>query len=149
MTMLEKFELDPDTPSDVIGFERYMLGSLLMGALVATAIADDIVDEFGRWTGPAILVLWLALGMLLTLLVSRKRSNAARWALTLGSMAALVPYAVYAQNMFDHFLTGYVSLGQLALLALAIFKLFSPASRAWFHGEAYHHVDADGVIDDD
>lgn len=142
--MFERFETQPGTPAEIESFERFMMGSLLVGGGVASLMYPDMVKEMGTWIASLLVSGWLLGTMGLTIMISRKRSNLARWLFVVESAIALLPYAVYVGIMFDEFPVGHASVIQLGLQAFALYKLFTPPARAWFHGRDYRqHRDPD------
>jgi hypothetical protein len=122
----------PDQPRDVARFERLMLASLAVGAVVAALMMSHVVRHVGRQTG-AILVTALFIGAFaLTLLASRRASQVARWLLAIGTVLAVVPWLAHVPNMIARQPVIYLSLLQFGLQVVAIVYLFTRRSRAWF-----------------
>lgn len=128
----KRFDPLPDQPRDVRRFERLMLASLLVGAVVAVMMATHVMRHVGRETGMLVLVVLFGGAFLLTLRASRRAGRIARWLLAIGTVLALVPWLAHVPNMAARGDVIYLSLLQFGLQVAAICYLFTRRSRAWF-----------------
>lgn len=148
--MLKYFELQPGTPADIVSFERRMMASLVAGLLVGALVSSDLVKEFENpYLGIGLIFALLGAAFLLTLFISRRRSNVARWLLVIATAISVVPWITHIDMLFSLPAVGNISIVPFLLVVAALYKLFRPHARAWFRGERYTHVDADGVPDDE
>jgi hypothetical protein len=124
-------------PWEIVWFERIYLGTLALGA-VQSWIAWPALVKMG---GPVFVVttqlLTFALIGGLTLLISRRRSNIAKWIL-IGLFIAGLP--IFIRHLLDGQLVGgggspVISITQLAAQFVALALLVTPASRNWFKRE--------------
>ena len=131
--MFERFEMQDDTPGDIVRFEQLMLASLALGVVVATAMYDHLIEHLGGLMQAALLMMAIyGASLALMYWISRRRSNVARWLLAAGSVLALLPYLAHVMDMFHTSAVIYVSLLELALQAAAVQRLFTKSARAWF-----------------
>ncbi|MCX7360387.1 MAG: hypothetical protein NTV97_00600 [Alphaproteobacteria bacterium] len=131
--MFERFEMQDDTPRDIVRFEQLMLASLMLGVVVATVMYDHLLQHLGGLT-PVALFMIVLYGASLALMywTSRRRSNLGRWLISIGSVLCILPYLAHVMDMFHTSGVVYVSMLELALQAAAIQRLFTRTSRAWF-----------------
>lgn len=130
--VFQRFDRLPDQPRDVARFERLMLASLAVGAVVAALMMTHVVRHVGRQTSAILLTVLFAGAFVLTLLASRRASQVARWLLAIGTVLALVPWLAHVPNMIARQPVIYLSLLQFGLQVAAIVYLFTRRSRAWF-----------------
>jgi len=131
--MFERFEMQDDTPRDIVRFEQLMLASLALGIVVATVMYDHLLEHLGGLMQVAMFMILLYGASLSAMYwTSRRRSNLGRWLLTIGSVLALLPYLAHVMDMFHTSGVVYVSMLELALQAAAIHRLFTSKSNAWF-----------------
>lgn len=77
-------------------------------------------------------LLILVAALSLVLMVSRKRSNVAKWILVLMILFGLIAYIPNLAVFFEQGIMGFVSAAQLGLQFLGIYYLFEADSRDWF-----------------
>lgn len=131
--MFERFEMQDDTPQDIVRFEQLMLASLALGIVVATVMYDHLLEHLGGLMQVAMFMILLYGASLSAMYwTSRRRSNLGRWLLAIGSVLALLPYLAHVMDMFHTSGVVYVSMLELALQAAAIQRLFTSKSNAWF-----------------
>ena len=118
-------------PAPIIWFERLYLAGLLisafyMGPILRAAGSGSISPLFLI----GIVAFGFGLPLLLTLLVSRRRNNIAKW-LLVGLFGLAVALTVYGQMDSSDWGWSASGLAIWALQAVAIALLFAPSSRAW------------------
>lgn len=119
-------------PREIVLFERIMFGTLLLGVIKSYLSWDQLVA-----LAPAAVViggqtLIIALMAGLTLLVSRRRSNIAKWVLVALFVLGLPAVAKLASDgllMGSTVLTILQIIGQVVAYGL----LFTTASRGWLN----------------
>ena len=121
-------------PASIVWFERLYLGSLAISfvQLVATWKETPALASLDHTLGviAGVVALVFGLYLLLGLLVARKGSNIAKWAIVVLYVFGLVP----AVGMFNSgHLSGWdlVGLAAFAIQGVAIGFSFSPSARAW------------------
>ena len=131
--MFERFEMQDDTPQDIVRFEQLMLASLALGIVVATVMYDHLLEHLGGLMQVAMFMILLYGASLSAMYwTSRRRSNLGRWLISIGSVLCILPYLAHVMDMFHTSGVVYVSMLELALQAAAIQRLFTRTSRAWF-----------------
>ncbi len=117
-------------PGSIRLFERLFLGSLVLGLAQATLGWPALKDRGSPAEILALLGLSLFILAALTLLVSRGRSRAAKWLLTLLLLIGLPSVLV---SFLRGTLVGspLIALAQAALQAAAVTLLFTSSAKAW------------------
>jgi hypothetical protein len=121
-------------PKSILWFELLSLGAILISLIAMYEFLEPMrigaVSPLGMIGAAAISI---ALPLLLTLLVSRKRSNVAKWVyvvlMALGFIAiARVVLTVGTADL------GYLGAAVTALQAASVVLLFAGSARAWLSG---------------
>lgn len=133
----ERFDPLPDQPRDAARFERLMLASLVVGAIVGVMMTRHVIRHVGLGTGAILMIVLFGGAFVLTLLASRRASRVARWILVIGTVLALVPWLAHVSDMAERGYVLYLSLLQLALQVGALAYLFTAPARAWFARRPY------------
>ena len=110
-------------PSNIRLFERLQITSIVIGMVHAFAASQAVLDP-----------IWIAALMVaLTLWVSRKRSNFARWLLLVFFLGGLILMLMYPSAIWAQ---GYpvITIGVAVLQALALALLFTKQSNDWLNG---------------
>ena len=117
-------------PASIVWFERLYLGSLVMG----------LVDDFVYWDGSFAIVyarrflplqcFKFGLLVLLCLLVSRRRSNAAKWAIVIVFAASL---SFFILDLISGVLSGssVAAIGETLLESIALGLLLTESAKDW------------------
>lgn len=127
-------------PPSIVWFERLSLLALAIGALVSALTWDDVLASI-QTTGMSgtvaavIHILLFALLVGLVLLISRRRSVAAKWVYVILFVAGLIVTAPGLGGIFDLGLLGLVQAVQLLLQVIAVGLLFAPPASAWLRGQ--------------
>lgn len=121
-------------PASIIWFERIMFGTLALGAIQVWLLWPSIVNVAGPAFILTVEAVVLTFFAVLTLLVSRRRSNVAKWILIVLAVVGF-PFTVrhYLQGLYIGVpLIGLIqSVGQLFAYGL----LFTDQSRQWLRRE--------------
>jgi len=119
-------------PWSIVAFERLFLGALLIGAIHSAAKWDELVAMASPAFVLAVQVLTFGLVLLLVLLVSRKRSNIAKW-INVGLFVLGLP--MLGAQFRSGLALGWplVTIGQSVIQAIALALLFSPSARDWLN----------------
>lgn len=129
-------------PKTVIAFETLYLITLGMGLIHSVATWNEAValasPGFILFVGASTLVLMLVL----TLLVSRRRSNVAKW-IMIGLMGLGLPFVV--GQLGSGMVLGWplMTLAQTLIQIAALGLLFSPSARAWLSQRTMEPVHAE------
>ena len=122
-------------PIEITWFERIIFVTLALG-IIQSAVAWETLTSMASPVfvlGTQAFVFGLM--AVLTLLVSRRRSNAAKWisvALFVIGLPMMLKHAIAGQLAGMGMISVVQTAGQLAAYAL----LFTPAARRWFGGDA-------------
>ena len=122
-------------PTEITWFERIIIATLVLGALNSWLAWPQLV----AMRGPAFLVtvqlFTFAVMLTLTLFVSRRRSNVAKW---IGIALFVMGLPFWLQQVSAGSLPGspIVSFIQVAAQVGAYALLFTTASRRWFRRDA-------------
>lgn len=122
-------------PRPVILFERLSLGALAIGFVGSLFVWPEIAAQMPRAVTVVVAVqaLFLFLYAGLVLMISRRRSNVARWILTvllvLGTISSLGDVAA---DIAISPLATALNFVQLAMLGAAVLLTFNAAARPWF-----------------
>ena len=124
-----------DRPLESVWFERLCIGTLVLGAFKSGLSWDQLL-LFGGSPEYVIMIQSFTAGMILglTLLVSRMRSDIAKWVIIVLFVLGL-PITVYTELRGDVPSVGIIGYAQMAIQCVAFMLLFSPASRRWFNKE--------------
>jgi hypothetical protein len=121
-------------PSGVVWFERIIIATLVLGVLNSWLAWPQLVAMRGPTFALTVQALTLAVMLGLTLFVSRRRSNIAKWiliALTALGLPILFQQLTSGQLQGALLITLTQTVSQIVAFAL----LFTPASRQWFKRE--------------
>ena len=121
-------EVKAAIPTSIKCFEIGFLGALAIGALVSFLAFSTRAGMSGN---DLLLGSFIGLDFLLVLLISRGRSNPAKWILV---AAVLVGLPFYVSNLIIYLATGFI--GVLSLIELVVqlgsmTLLFTLESRRW------------------
>ena len=122
-------------PTEIVWFERIIIATLVPGALNSWLAWPQLLAISGPTFLITVQLFTFALMMGLTLLISRRRSNVAKWIFT-GLFVAGVP--IVLRQALTGTLTGSLEISfiQAAAQAVAFALLFTSSSRRWFKSEA-------------
>lgn len=142
MSFLESEGTDELIPAEINAFEYRWLLAIAVSLLIAVLMFDYSVSMVGVELTLAINAVLFAVAVLLMLLVSRRRSNVARWLLAVPFNLLILFYDVsHFGVMHGTWGADYLAPVRLALMAWATWSLFTPAACAWFA----HRPPPDGV----
>lgn len=129
------FEGQDDEPPEIAWFERLWLVALAMTVLITSMMFDWSAGRLGPYGAGFMTFARFGGSILLMLFCSRRRSNLARWIITIPFALTLVAYdGIRLPYMLERNpVMVFVVLRQILLWA-AISMLFTPRSRAWFAG---------------
>jgi hypothetical protein len=122
-------------PESIVWFERLYLGSLLIGLVQAVVEWEDSIREVPPAVVLAIDAFVFGLGITLTLLVSRKRSNVAKWVNVL-LFALYLPLLLYAVVTEPSNVWTPVGFVETSMQATGLGLLFTASARAWLTSKA-------------
>ena len=119
-------------PREILWFERIILATLCLGALNSWLAWPQLVAMAGPTFVITVQLLTFGLMLGLTLLISRRRSNIAKW-ISVAMFLLGLPF--WVQQMLSGTAPGSMSITwtQFALQVCAYLLLFAPASRSWFN----------------
>lgn len=129
-------------PNSIIQFERFYLAAIGVDVVNTILSWTDWQERallhpqmFGEMTLPVTTAIGFAVSLLLWFLIARRRSNVAKWLLTLFVLLALV-WTVYAIPMGRYALglSGLLGVFSTVLQAYAVWLLFRADARRWFGG---------------
>ena len=132
-------------PASIISFERFFLGALAVDVLagilametnLAALKANPATAGIGSGTLIALLLAYVALGLLLWFLAARKRSVVAKWILSAWFVIASCGLALSLFQGQFFGLAVYLGWIAYALRAKAVSDLFKPDADAWFAAKA-------------
>ena len=126
-----------DRPLEIAWFERLNLATMVLGILNSWLSWDQLM-MLGRSPTFVIMIQSITLGIILglTLLVSRKRSNIAKWVIIVLFVLGL-PITIYTELRDDLPSIGIIGYAQTTIQFVALVLLFKPASRRWFHKKTH------------
>jgi len=111
-------------PDTIKYFERCFLGSIAIGMVIA--VAGDPGLMFFQFIGLAIMTL-------LILLTSRKKSNIAKWLLTIMFAFGMLIYIPSLMAILQEgIITGLLSIINTLLQCVGLYFLFHKESRIWY-----------------
>ena len=129
-------------PNSIIQFERFYLAAIGVDVVNTILSWTDWQERallhpqmLGEMTLPVTTAIGFAVSLLLWFLIARRRSNVAKWLLTLFVLLALV-WTVYAIPMGRYALglSGLLGVFSTVLQAYAVWLLFRADARRWFGG---------------
>ena len=132
-------------PASIISFERFFLGALAVDVLagilametnLAALKANPATAGIGSGTLIALLLAYVALGLLLWFLAARKRSVVAKWILSAWFVIASCGLALSLFQGQFFGLAVYLGWIAYALRAKAVSDLFKPDADVWFGAKA-------------
>ena len=132
--MFQSFEEQEGTPRDIHRFESRWLIALVLSVVIAIEMFDYSVSVIGPYPAILINIALFVTAIALMGYTSRRRSNVARLLLIPFSLVILFYDLSHVGEMMGRGPTPYYAAGRIALMAAAIYLLFTPASRAWFAG---------------
>jgi hypothetical protein len=126
---------DVNRPDEINRFLRLWLAALAASAVIAIWMIDYSISMVGLSRALLVNFVLFAIAIGLMLWILRRRSNIARWLLA-------VPFSLlillYDLAHFDEELRrgalAFVAVARLALMAVAIWHLFTRPARDWFAG---------------
>jgi hypothetical protein len=121
-------------PLEIVWFERLIIGTLLLGALNSWLSWQQLASLRGPSFAIATQSLTFACLLGLTLLVSRRRSNVAKWAFIILFVLGL-PFSIRIELAGNLPGLRIIRYAQWAAQIFAYALLFRPASRRWFKKE--------------
>ena len=129
-------------PNSIIQFERFYLAAIGVDVVNTILSWTDWQERallhpqmLGEMTLPVTTAIGFAVSLLLWFLIARRRSNVAKWLLTLFVLLALV-WTVYAIPMGRYALglSGLLGVFSTVLQAYAVWLMFRADARRWFTG---------------
>ena len=132
--MVEWLEIPEGTPRNVRRFEQLWIAAIVVSAVIGLGMDDYSAAVVGQARAIAVNIGLLAIGALLMGLASRRRSNIARWLLIPFALLIFFYDLAHFADMLERGWTGYFAVGRIALMATAIYFLFTTRPRAWFAG---------------
>jgi hypothetical protein len=120
-----------DRPDDINTFQKLMYYSIGLGLISSLLFTSDI---YGSFNAIFVLLLIAIFGVMYWLIrqIVIKASITAKWILTvLFAIGALITIGQLPDDL-GHGMKGFVSLIQLILQSIAIYKLFTTPSVKWF-----------------
>jgi hypothetical protein len=124
-----------DRPLEIVWFERLCIATLVLGVINSWLSWEQLL-LLGASLAFGILIQLSVVGIMmgLVLLVSRIRSNIARWAFIV--FFALGLLITISNELRDDFPSiGIIGYAQTTMQFIAFMLLFRPASRRWFSKE--------------
>jgi hypothetical protein len=122
-------------PAEIIWFERLIIATLILGELNTWLAWPQLVEK----TGPAFIIMvqlfTVAIVLGLALLVSRRRSNIAKW-ISIALFALGSPFWLWQLLSGSLLGSPIISIIQVVGQVAAFTMLFTTASRRWFKKEA-------------
>ncbi|WP_132468617.1 hypothetical protein [Novosphingobium sp. ST904] len=120
-------------PYSMVKFDRFYLGSLVLGVVNALLAARDTLSAVSVGFVLGVQAFSMALMILLWFLISRRANNAAKWVLTvltaIGLLVMIPTLPILAAgSALDLIFMAAVT----ALQVTAVVNLFRADSRAWF-----------------
>jgi hypothetical protein len=122
-------------PRSISVFEGLMLGSLLIGTVISAMTYNEAVSQAAAVVVTIIEIFVLLLMLFLVLLVSRKRSNVAKWVLIIVWLLGLVVYIPAAAHFLTTGIVGFLFVAQPTMQAVALYMLFTPDSKQWLQSK--------------
>ena len=124
-------------PKSIERFELLFFVSLGIGIVTSALGWDQISQMAGVLPTLAVQVLTLLIVLSLVLLVSRKRSNIARWVLVAFFVIGTVIYIPNMARLFaQNPLVTVLSSVQIVLQVAALYFVFRPDAKPWFQKTA-------------
>lgn len=122
-------------PTEIAWFERIVIATLVLGALNSWLAWPQLVALGGTAFLITVQVFTLGIILLLTLLISRRGSNVAKW-ISVALFVLGLPFSIQDLAAGTALGSPIISIAQLAAQAVAFALLFTPASRRWFNRAA-------------
>jgi peptidoglycan/LPS O-acetylase OafA/YrhL len=135
-------------PFSIRWFDRLFLASTALGVLSTLATWDDVTalepndPAWLEYTTIAVFIAMFGLLLVLWSLIVRNRSNAAKWILTVLTLASLPVYAM-PDTWIDDGPTVWIMVEafSVVLSIVALAGLFTPSARRWFRREPENLAD--------
>jgi hypothetical protein len=121
-------------PKPVVAFEAMNLTTLAVGVVHSIFVWDESVAIASPAFVITIQAFSIGLVLMLTLLVSRRRSNVAKWVLIVLFLIGLPGVIVLLANGLA-LGSPIITVFQTVLQAVGICLLFTPPARRWFRGD--------------
>ncbi len=124
-----------DRPLEIVWFERLCIATLVLGVVYSWPSWDELL-LLGASSAFVILILLSVAGIMmgLVLLLSRSRSNIAKWVFAV--FFALGLLQTVSNELGDDLPSiGMIGYAQTTMQFIALVLLFRPASRRWFSKE--------------
>jgi len=118
-------------PLVVIRFEILMFISIFIGIIEAALNFKRLSSLMGQGFMFGIQLFVLVVIISLTLLISRKKNQIAKWIFVILFIFGLPQYIQPLSNMLDLGVVGILYVLQLAVQCIAIYYLFTPAFSSW------------------
>lgn len=120
-------------PRNIAFFECLILASLALGVVQSYFEWPNFTQQTSAGYVPFTQLLVFAVMLTLTLLISRRRSNIAKWiSVALYLLGLPLYFKMVGEGSVE---PGIVQLIQLMLQAIGYTLLFTPQARKWFRGE--------------
>lgn len=135
MTLYDPQDSDSLTPPDIFRFERRWIMGLAVSVVISVLMFD--YSSWAVGVNYALLLngILFAIAVGLMFMVSRRRSNVARWLLAVPFNLLIAFYDVSHYGvMRETWGADYLAPIRLALMAWATYALFTPGASAWFAG---------------
>jgi len=122
-------------PASIERFEALYFTSLAIGVLSAAVSWQTSVSIASPAFVITVQIATFAILLSLILLISRRRSDIARWMLAILFVLGAIVYIPAAGSILDSSpVLVVLSAFQLIFQAIALYYVFSPAARVWFKG---------------
>jgi uncharacterized membrane protein len=121
-------------PKEIVWFERGIIASLFLGAINSWLAWPELVALGGMAFLITIQIFTFAIMIGLTLFVSRRRSNVAKWILV---ALFVIGTPMWLKNALAGLQPGspLILFAQFAVQVVAYILLFTAASRSWLKGQ--------------
>jgi hypothetical protein len=123
---------DDIPPPELNRFEWLWLSAMLVSVAVAILMYDFSMERVGSFLAALINIVLFGVAVLLMFLASRRRSNVARLLLIPFLLVIAFYDASHLGDMVSLIIAPYLAALRLALMAAAIYMLFTPQARAWY-----------------
>ena len=119
-------------PKHIKYFEWTWLGSLALGIIVSALSYSEMVPAGTEIFAGFIQIFVFGVTLLLILLISRKRSNIAKWIVVVFFGLGIVVYIPQLASLFNMGFVGVLSSLQALAQCVGLYFLFTQESRDWF-----------------
>ena len=119
-------ETSTQRPKEVEYFEILQFTVLFIGVVLSAMMYTSSIQLASPFYVLFLQFVTLLFLLWLIVMISRKRSNKAKWAYVI-LFAVGLPFSIpQLSNMLDNGIQGYISIFQLALTCISIYFLFTP-----------------------